>query len=165
MQDGRLAAPSGKHRASVGAYRMGRGRVEYVVVAEDVDFDVEARIDGVVVGRAHCIRDGDQILLADLHVDSDLQRAWPLFPWLLRWILGTRRPLQLRRKGIGSELLRRVLHEADSAGVRETWGSVMPADLQRHPSLLDWYERRGFVVEEPDAKCMRGAANMIVRRR
>jgi ribosomal protein S18 acetylase RimI-like enzyme len=84
---------------------------------------------------------------------------------LLQWIFGCSHSNHLRGKGIGRELLARLLQEADAAGIEEIWGSVMPADIDGTPYLLAWYQRCGFVATEPDGECVRGAAKKIVRRR
>lgn len=116
------------------------GQIEYTVADEDGDFDVEARCGGKRIGYAWGIRDDDRLNLTDLHVEEDR-----------------------RRQGIGHELLVRILREADTAGIRLVWGSVTTDDLRNFPTLLIWYEKNGFVVHEPDAECLKGAAKKIVR--
>ena len=58
-----------------------------------------------------------------------------------------------------------MLNAADSMGIREIWGSVMPSDIRAQPALLDWYRKHGFVVVDSDHECVAGAEKKIVRRR
>src|SRR4051794_682856 len=110
---------------------MDLSRTEYVV--DDESLDVEAWLDGRKIGYAWCERTGDRLKVADLHVGD-----------------------AYRRRGIGSELLRRVLRAADAAGILEVWGVVTADDLARWPGLLDWYRRHGFGVAEPDGETAGG---------
>src|SRR5258706_15830876 len=119
-------------------------RVKYVLLNEDRKFEVEGWIDGIRIGWTWCVRDGDRLLLSDIRVQEDEPRQWPVFPTLLLRLLGERQPRQFRRRGIGSQLLKRLLREADSAGIREIRGSAVALDLDPQPTLLAWYERHGF---------------------
>ncbi|HYE21442.1 MAG TPA: GNAT family N-acetyltransferase, partial [Tepidisphaeraceae bacterium] len=101
------------------------------------------------------LRTGARMLLGDIRVrDSNLSEG------MVREFGTT-----LRRRGIGTGLLRRFLEEADAAGVAQVWGSVTAVDLGRNPELLGWYTRRGFEVTAPDGKCDPDASHMIIRNR
>jgi hypothetical protein len=125
----------------------------------DEDFDVEAFIDGVRVGYAWGIKTGDRLLLSDLRVQPHSPVAYSRLPKFLR-----PRPKPLRGRGIGRELLRRFLGEADAIDVREIWGSVTLVDLRETPFLLDLYQKHGFIISEPDAECVPQAVKKIIRR-
>jgi hypothetical protein len=140
-------------------------RVVYRFCNEDDDFDVEARLDGIRIGHARCFATGDRLLLADIRIDKEVPRKWPVLPGLLGLLVGTRCPWRPRGLGIGHHLLTRLLREADGKGMREIWGSVMPADMHAWPGLLAWYQRHGFVIMALDAECLPGAAKKIVRRK
>jgi N-acetylglutamate synthase-like GNAT family acetyltransferase len=99
-------------------------------------------------------------MLADIRVNDFAPRRCSRLPEFLR-----RRPKALLGEGIGRELLRRFLQEADASGVREIYGSVTGDDLQRSPFLLGWYERHGFQILEPDAECIPQAIKKIMRQR
>ncbi len=136
--------------------------IDYTFTGDDGDFDVEAHLNGVRVGWAWGTRAGDRVNLANIDVTHDGLRRGAGLPWFIRQWLPTRR---LRRRGIGSALLRRVLREADADGVREVWGCVTQKDLTESPFLLRWYERHGFAIGAPDDECMGNAVKKIVRRR
>jgi GNAT superfamily N-acetyltransferase len=144
---------------------MDQSQITYEFFSEGGDFDVKAWLGGVPIGYARCVSDGESLLLADIRVEKEVARRWPILPNLLRLLIGERQPWRLRGLGIGSRLLGRVLQEADAAGFREIRGSVMAADIQAWPGLLNWYRRYGFGVTEPDERCVPGAAKKIVRRK
>ena len=144
---------------------MNMNRLHFQVERDEGDIDIDAMIAGVKVGHVKTVRDGDRLLLADLNVADSIPRQWPVFPNLLRAVLGERPPWSARGKGIGRELLRRVLEEADTTGVCEIWGSMTSRDIKKTPYLVKWYERLGFLVREPDGECIRDAAQKVVRPR
>jgi GNAT superfamily N-acetyltransferase len=78
-------------------------------------------------------------------------------------LLGIYRRMRLRGRGIGSRILGRVLTEAEAIGAAEVWGSVVPSDIDRSPLLLQWYERHGFVITNPDHVCIPAAVKKISR--
>ncbi len=58
---------------------------------------------------------------------------------------------QFRRRGLGDILLSRIVSWAQIAGIEEVWGGIVLEDINESPFLLDWYQRRGFKVEFPEA--------------
>jgi predicted GNAT family N-acyltransferase len=139
--------------------------VAYEFIEEDDDFHVIARINGMKVGHAWGDREGNRLLLGDVRVEEVMPQRQVRSSWFLRLFASSPpSPVKLRGKGIGKKLLEEFLRRADTAGV-EIWGNVMPDSLEAQPFLLGWYARYGFVIEEPDGECMKGAAKKIVRRR
>src|SRR5687767_11324075 len=94
-------------------------RVEYVLNQDDMDFDIEARLDGLRIARAQCLRNGEHLVLADIRLEKDVSPPWPVLHGLLISWVGRRKPWRLERRGIGTALLKRLLREADAAGIRE----------------------------------------------
>lgn len=119
--------------------------IEYTFTDTDGDFDLEAWSGGRRIGYVWGIRTGARLHLAEITVLDD--------------------PPGFRGRGIGRELLSRVLAKADAGGIEEVWGSVTGADLEQCPTLLSWYARYGFVSEPPDRECLSTATVRIVRRR
>jgi ribosomal protein S18 acetylase RimI-like enzyme len=115
-------------------------KIEYNLINDGVDFNVVAQNDAVEIGSVQCDREGDHLTLADIWVSE-----------------------QKRRKGIGGELLKRLVEAADNATIRLIVGSIMPDAIREQPFLLAWYERHGFRVMPPDSTCLRGAAKRIGR--
>jgi hypothetical protein len=128
-------------------------QVTYTFEDEDNDFDLEVLLDGARVGWARGSREGNRLHLADIQVNEHGGRPCAFLPWFIRKHLP---PKRLRRQGIGSALLREYLRRADAAGIEEVWGSVVQLDLDKYPSLLEWYERHDFTISDPDEECFQG---------
>ncbi len=130
-------------------------QVEYLFEVENDDFNVLARLEGCRIGNVWGTRDGDRLTLEDIEVKEDEE-----LPLALRREFGS-----LRRRGIGTQILRRFLERADSEGITEIRGSVMPHAVAENPGLLPWYEKHGFVVSDAAGGGLKGAKKTIVRRR
>lgn len=55
------------------------------------------------IGYANCVRDGDRLVLADIHVLAELPYGRPTLLQRFQSLMGAR-PMPLRHQGIGSEL-------------------------------------------------------------
>ena len=133
---------------------MNLDKIQYRLTADDEEIDVEAWVEGIRLGYAWTSRTDDRLQLAEWFVEPEVSIAG--------------RTWKLRGRGIGSELLRHMLNQADAAGVREVWGCVTAEDIQNGPELLARYERHGFVVGDADAECLshvRTAVKKIVRQK
>jgi len=62
-------------------------------------------------------------------------------------------------------LLNRLAEWCERREIDEVYGSVVQSDLRKTPSLLDWYEKRGFDVWQPSDECLPNAVKMVVWRR
>mgnify|MGYP003594424609 CR=1 FL=1 len=92
------------------------------------------------LGRITATRNGKRLLIGDFLVDNP----------------------QNRGHGIGKCLLDEFLKTAREEAISEVWGSVTQDDIQQTPYLLDWYQRLGFTISEPDGECIETAAKKIV---
>ena len=86
------------------------------------------------------VRHGARLLLSDLVLESE----------------------HLKHQGIGNQLLDKLIAKALSEGITEIYGSVTHDDIVQIPYLLAWYQRRGFVITEPDQDCLSNAKVKIV---
>jgi GNAT superfamily N-acetyltransferase len=95
----------------------------------------------VLVGYLFLHRRAEGAFIADLEVrESVTQRS------RLRRLLGLKgRELRLRRRGLGSMLLQTAIGYSRRSGARRLSGEVTREDLQRSPSLVEWYQRHGFL--------------------
>lgn len=134
------------------------------VIVDDDDFDAEASLNGMRVGYANCDRNGARLQLLDICVFDEIgvQHTGP-FRWFNQRFAPKKR-VRLRRRGIGSALLQRVIDAAETAGVEEIWGWVSRDAVRTQPTLLAWYERHGFSIFEPDSECNTRAEKKIVRK-
>lgn len=95
---------------------------------------------GTRLGKIWGVRNGSRLLLSDITVED---------------------PRHMH-EGIGSRLLEAFLARARESGITEVWGSVTHDDIRQTPHLLDWYQKRGFSVFEPDDECLETAIKKIV---
>ena len=86
------------------------------------------------------VRHDGRLLLSDLFLESE----------------------HVKRHGIGNQLLDMLIAKAKSEGIAEIYGSVTHDDVGKTPYLLAWYERRGFIITEPDHECRSNAKVKIV---
>lgn len=114
-----------------------------------------AFVDEQKIGYVIVCVTGDRMQLCDIQVDENARTKRMSFIDRLMRHLFPREPQNLRCKGIGTQLLQRALAEADARRVREVWGCVTQRDLEKTPTLLGWYQKRGFTVSQPDEECRR----------
>lgn len=114
------------------------------------------------VGHTGCILKGDRLLIGDLVVNDAYTTCWSKCDWIRATLGIPARKRNFRGRGIGTELLMKVVQEAQKAGIVEIYGSVVQEDLDSFPGLLDWYERFGFDVLEPDTECVGRAVKKVV---
>ncbi len=92
------------------------------------------------LGWLHAVRTGGRLLLGDIVLEN----------------------LKYKGQGIGRRLLDAFVKTAQEEGISEVWGSVTQEDIQQTPYLLDWYQRLGFTISDPDEECVHTAAKKIV---
>lgn len=56
------------------------------------------------------------------------------------------KPVDYRRRGLGTQLLRFAIDQARRRGARRIYGSLMQEDIARNPNLVDWYKKHGFHI-------------------
>lgn len=103
---------------------------------------------GWEVGYAYCSFDGRVMRLNDIHVKDDVTLPPRNLIHAFWRVIVQPRPLDLRKQGLGTAMLRRVISEANARGAERIVGSVTPDDRKDNPGLLAWYAKHGFVVTE-----------------
>jgi GNAT superfamily N-acetyltransferase len=117
-----------------------------------------ALMNGRRVGYAYCHQTSGRLNIQDLHVYDSLRPPWSITD-PIRVLLRLPRPaVNFRGNGIGTVLITRIIEEARKEQIQEIWGSVKQDDVNATPGLLDWYQRRGFMILEPDAECLKDSA-------
>jgi GNAT superfamily N-acetyltransferase len=136
------------------------GKRYELVIDEDNGFLFFAVEDaGRQVGLVSCREDGNSRWRIE---DFTIEDAAIIPPSVLRRLLRLKpRKENYRRRGIGGALMASVIAEARRRGVRCLRGSVVESDLNGNPRLLEWYERLGFRVVEPEVGDIAGAVAVI----
>lgn len=109
---------------------------------------IDARIDGITVGRATCSTGDGALQMCDLEVYDETKLDCRRFlPWYER--MWTRRPISARGQRFGEKLLNSVLDHAHRARLSCVHGAIREGDLSAREWLLSFYERHGFVLLPP----------------
>lgn len=131
------------------------------VTEEHGDLSVDAMWRGDSIGYAYCGLGVSEIEISNIVVKSNV----PVPDTFIKKVCSACgiafTGADMRGNGVGSLLLNRVIEEAKGRGVREIWGSIVQKDLDVSPFLLAWYARHGFVITEPDERCIKGSVKKV----
>lgn len=109
----------------------------------------------LLVGEAKCVWESDQtLLLGDIAIaNAVIPQPADDFSVLISTLPGGQpKPINYRRRGLGSALLKSLIHHARSRSAQHLYGNVFEQDVQNNPKLLHWYEKHGFEIREvPEA--------------
>jgi len=97
------------------------------------------------VGRLEATIQGDIITITSINVQPQITLKKKGFFQRAKTVSG-------RRRGYGTMLIRGLQNFARRNNMREILGGVTAADLENNRYLLEWYSRRGFIVERVPAK-------------
>ncbi len=108
-----------------------------------------------LVGEAKFVRESTEtVLLGDIAIANEVILT-PSNYWVaqFRKISGYKpEPINYRGKGLGSALIKFLIHHAHTLGIRHIYGKVAQQDLENNPKLLQWYQDHGFAAELPESK-------------
>ena len=113
---------------------------DFVFETGDHLWTINVLINGRQYTTLTAVRNGLRLLISDLVLESE----------------------HLKHRGIGSQILDMLIAKARSEGIADIYGSVTQDDIENTPYLIDWYQRHGFVLTEPDQECIPGAKKKIV---
>lgn len=105
----------------------------------------------LLVGEAKCLWESPQVLLlgdiaiANAVIPPPLDEVSALISTLPG---GQPKPINYRRRGLGSALLRCLINHARARNAQHLYGNVFEQDIQNNPKLLQWYQANGFEIRE-----------------
>jgi len=137
-------------------------RIDVDIYEEDWQFTVWQK--RMFIGHANCHFEHQSLCICFIEISDAATKLWPLADGVRVRLGIAERKVNCRGKDFGSQLLKRILLEADARNVREVWGEIVQGHLDVNPDLLRWYERNGFAAAPPDETCMPEAVWKIVRR-
>ncbi len=59
------------------------------------------------------------------------------------------KPINFRKRGLGTHLLQSAIREARKRGARRIDGYLIQTDLDENPNLINWYRKHGFQIIIP----------------
>jgi GNAT superfamily N-acetyltransferase len=125
---------------------------------EDQYFTAKLLYRNSAIGMLQCVlyppdkwEIGD-ILIRDgvIHAPEHLGAA------LLR-LLVEPKPIDYRRRGLGTHLLQFAIKKAHQRGIKRICGSLTQKDINNNPNLVKWYEKHGFEILPPSQENIENA--------
>jgi hypothetical protein len=114
--------------------------VEYETLCGWNIFDGEWR-----VGVANCCKNGTMLSLGDIKMEAAFVAPTGRFNRWIRKLVGAQLPPKnYRQRGLGSALLKEIIHWAKEHGFTQIEGEISTVDTPHNPKLLEWYARFGF---------------------
>ena len=110
------------------------------------------------VGRLQCVLSPpDRLMIGDIIIHSDVIHAPDhLGAALLRWLVKPK-PIDYRRRGLGTHLLQFAIKKARQRGIKRICGSLTQEDINNNPNLVKWYEKHGFEILPPSQENIENA--------
>ncbi len=105
----------------------------------------------LLVGEAKCVWEAAQtLLLGDIAIaNAVIPQPTDDFSVLISTLPGGQpKPINYRRRGLGSALLKSLIHHALTRNAQQLYGNVFEQDVQNNPKLLHWYQKHGFEIRE-----------------
>lgn len=120
-----------------------------VILNDELGFYVILNHQNQEVGRANCmLLSPEEMSLEDIIMDNEVVHM-PKNLWIaiLRKLFNFKiKPINYRRRGLGSELLKLVITHARQKGIKHIHGRVVKKDIANNSNLLQWYKKYGFKV-------------------
>lgn len=115
------------------------------------DSSIVARMNGTPIAYVHLSpREGNTVIHIEdicIYKGREVRKKSAVARFLAKWIP----PFKYRiagKQGIGTELMKYLIRQAEKEGFKEIRGSVVQQGIDDYPNLLGWYERFGFQVRE-----------------
>lgn len=103
-------------------------------------FYVEVKDKGERIGRAACsFKLTQSMIIEDLIIRDDSDEKPKFF-----MPRGKSKLKNYRHRGLGTELLNIIVDHARRNSIRHIYGSIVQEDIDRTPSLVEFYKKRGF---------------------
>jgi GNAT superfamily N-acetyltransferase len=110
------------------------------------------------VGRLHCVLSPpDKLMIGDIIIHSDVIHAPPHLGAVLLRLLVKPKPMDYRRRGLGTHLLKFAIKKARQRGIKRIYGSLTQEDINNNPNLVKWYKKHGFEILPPSQENIENA--------
>lgn len=104
------------------------------------------KFHGACAAYANCQIEGEVLVLADLFVEDNCVVRHPSL-WMR--LFGRKRlEVNFRKQGIGGQLLTTIIAYAKSKGMKRVESRLTEKDLSAIPNLPQWYQKRGFALQD-----------------
>ena len=110
------------------------------------------------VGRLQCVLyPPDKLMIGDIIIHSDVIHAPSHLGAVLLRLLVKPKPMDYRRRGLGTHLLQFAIKKARQRGIKRIYGSLTQEDINTNPNLVKWYKKHGFEILLPSQENLENA--------
>ena len=116
-----------------------QGREYRLQVNEDKDsyFIAKLLYRNSEVGKIQCVLyPRDKLVIGDIIINSDVIHAPPHLGAALLRLLVKPKPMNYRRRGLGTHLLQFAIEKARQRGIKRICGSLTQNDIDNNPNLV-----------------------------
>ena len=110
------------------------------------------------VGRLQCVLyPPDKLAIGDILIHGDVIHTPEHLGVVLLRLLVKPKPMDYRRRGLGTHLLQFAIKKARQRGSKQICGSLTQEDINNNPNLVKLYEKHGFEILPPSAENIENA--------
>jgi ribosomal protein S18 acetylase RimI-like enzyme len=99
----------------------------------------------------------DKLMIGDILIRDDVIHATPHLGVVLWEFVVKPKPINYRRRGLGTHLLQFAIKKARQRGIKRIYGSLTQEDINNNPSLVKWYKKYGFEILPPSQENIENA--------
>jgi len=99
----------------------------------------------------------DKLVIGDIIIHSDVIHAPPHLGAAFLRLLVKPKPIDYRRRGLGTHLLQFAIKKARQRGIKQIYGSLTQEDINNNPNLVKWYKKYGFEILPPSQENIENA--------
>jgi hypothetical protein len=96
-------------------------------------------------------------MIGDIIIHSDVIHAPPHLGAVLLRLLVELKPIDYRRRGLGTHLLKFAIKKARQRGIKRIYGFLTQEDINNNPNLVKWYKKHGFEILLPSQENIENA--------
>jgi GNAT superfamily N-acetyltransferase len=138
--------------------RQGREYRLQVDPDEDQYFTAKLLYRNSAIGSLQCVLyPPDKLVIGDILIRDDVIHAPEHLGAALLRLLVKPKPMDYRRRGLGTHLLQFAIKKARQRGIKRIYGSLTQEDINNNPNLVKWYKKHGFEILPPSQENIENA--------
>jgi len=125
---------------------------------EDQYFTAKLLYRNREVGRLQCVLSPpDKLMIGDIIIHNDVIHPPEHLGAALLRLLVKPKPMDYRRRGLGTHLLQFAIKKARQREIKRIYGSLTQEDINNNPNLVKWYKKHGFEILPPSPENIENA--------
>ncbi|MEG3900058.1 GNAT family N-acetyltransferase [Microcoleus sp. SVA1_B6] len=111
------------------------------------------------IGMLQCVLyPPDKLEIGDILIRDDVIHTPEHLGAALLRLLVEPKPIDYRRRGLGTHLLQFAIKKARQRGIKRICCSLTQKDINNNPNLVKWYKKHGFEILPPSQENLENAA-------